>query len=252
MAASSCADALISGWVSSFGVPAIITSDRGSQFTSSIWDTLCSKLGVKHSTTTAYHPHSNGLVERAHRQLKEALKSRLAGATWLDHLPWVLLGLRAAPKDDSNISSAELVYGVPLVLPGVFVDAKEPPATDFLEHMRATPTSIPMRPLPPRPGRFHSELLQASWVYIRRGGTTPPGEKTFLIKLGNNSVDAKAPLGQGAYSAGSSRPLRAAKDQAGHRRCPAISHVRRSHHWGGPLWRSCIVIVIRKILQIYC
>jgi hypothetical protein len=78
-----------------------------------------------------------------------------------------------------------MVYVVPLVLPREFADAKEPPATDFLEHMRATPTSIPTRPLPPRPGGFHSELLQTSWVYIRRGGTMPPGEKTFLIKMGN-------------------------------------------------------------------
>ncbi len=61
----------------------------------------------------AYHPQSNDLVERAHRQLKEALKSRLAGTALPDHLPWVLLGLRAVPKDDSNISSAELVYGAP-------------------------------------------------------------------------------------------------------------------------------------------
>jgi hypothetical protein len=71
---------------------------------------------VKHNTMTAYHPQSNGLVERAHRQLKEALKSRLAGAAWPDHLPWVLLGLRAASKDDSNKSLVELVYGAPLVL----------------------------------------------------------------------------------------------------------------------------------------
>jgi hypothetical protein len=132
MSAASCADALIGSWVSRFGVPTLITSDRGAQFTSAIWDALCSKLGVKHTTTAAYHPQSNGLVERAQRQLKEALKSRLAGAAWPDHLPWVLLGLRAAPKDDSNISSAELVYGTPLVLPGEFLDAAEPPAADFL------------------------------------------------------------------------------------------------------------------------
>ena len=98
MASSSCADALISGWVSNFGVPAIITSDRGAQFTSGIWDALCSKLGVKHSTTTAYHPQSNGLVERAHRQLKEALKSRLAGATWPDHLPLGFARLKGSPQ----------------------------------------------------------------------------------------------------------------------------------------------------------
>jgi hypothetical protein len=94
-------------------------------------------------------PQSNGLVERAHRQLKEALKSRLAGAAWPEHFPWTLLGLRAAPKDESNISSAELVYGVPLVLPGEFLDAVEAPAAEFLEHMRTIPTSIPTRPLPP-------------------------------------------------------------------------------------------------------
>jgi hypothetical protein len=47
-------------------------------------------------------------------------------------------------KDDINISSGELVYGTPLELPGKFVDAREPPAADFLEHIRP-PTSIPTR-----------------------------------------------------------------------------------------------------------
>jgi transposase InsO family protein len=96
----------------------VITSDWGTQFTSQIWSILCRKLGITHTTTTAYHPQSNGLVERAHRQLKEGLKTRLASHEWPAHLPWVLLGMRTSPKDDSAISSAELVYGVPLVLPG--------------------------------------------------------------------------------------------------------------------------------------
>ncbi len=90
MSAASCADALIGGWVSRFGVPSLITSDRGTQFTSAVWEALCNKLGMTHTTTTAYHPQSNGLVERAHRQLKEALRSRLAGAAWpgLTTFPW--------------------------------------------------------------------------------------------------------------------------------------------------------------------
>ncbi len=37
-----CANALFQGWVSHFGVPAVITSDRGAQFTSSLWAPLCS------------------------------------------------------------------------------------------------------------------------------------------------------------------------------------------------------------------
>uniref|UniRef100_A0AAV2L5R8 Uncharacterized protein n=1 Tax=Knipowitschia caucasica TaxID=637954 RepID=A0AAV2L5R8_KNICA len=37
---------------------------------------------------------------------------------WVDRLPWVILGLRSAPKEDLQASSAELVYGQPLRVPG--------------------------------------------------------------------------------------------------------------------------------------
>jgi cleavage and polyadenylation specificity factor subunit 1 len=90
ISAADCAAALFSGWIQRFGVPAYITSDRGAQFTSSLWTSLCSLLSITHLQTTAYHPQSNGLVERFHRRLKDSLRARLAGADWLAHLPWVL------------------------------------------------------------------------------------------------------------------------------------------------------------------
>ena len=52
--------------------------------------------------STAYHPQSNGMVERFHWQLKAALRARCSGADWLEHLPWVMLGLRAAPKEEAG------------------------------------------------------------------------------------------------------------------------------------------------------
>ncbi len=67
ISAAECATALFSGWIQRFGVPAYITSDRGAQFTSSLWASLCELLSISHITTTAYHPQSNGLVERFHR-----------------------------------------------------------------------------------------------------------------------------------------------------------------------------------------
>jgi transposase InsO family protein len=94
-------------------VPGTVTTDRGAQFTSALWSSTCMSLGIKHVLTTAYHPQSNGMVERVHRQLKDALRARGAGPAWHSHLPWVLLGLRAAPKEDSAVSSAELVTGTP-------------------------------------------------------------------------------------------------------------------------------------------
>jgi transposase InsO family protein len=100
----------------------VITSDRGSQFTSALWDSLCNILGIRHVQTTAYHPQSNGLVERFHRRLKDAPRARLAGPVWTAHLPRVLLGLRAAPREEDNISPAQAVFGTPIVLPGQLLD----------------------------------------------------------------------------------------------------------------------------------
>jgi len=91
--AADCATALLQGWIQRFGVPDTITSDRGPQFTSSLWSALCTLLSIRHSPTTAYHPQSNGLVERLHRRLKDSLKARAAGSDWFHHLPWVLLGI---------------------------------------------------------------------------------------------------------------------------------------------------------------
>ncbi len=100
-------DTFIAMWVAGYWVPATITSDQGRQFTSALWTGLHMLLGVQLINTTAYLPQSNGMVERCHGQLKAALRARLASTEWPEHLPWVLHGLRTAPKEDSAISSAE-------------------------------------------------------------------------------------------------------------------------------------------------
>ena len=56
MEAATIADALVAGWVSRFGMPAVMTSDRGTQFTSAVWEVLCNWLHIQHITTTAFHP----------------------------------------------------------------------------------------------------------------------------------------------------------------------------------------------------
>ena len=71
--AETVADAFFGGWVARFGTPATITTDRGAQFESRIWDTLCNLFGITKNRTTNYHPQSNGIVERFHRQLKAAI-----------------------------------------------------------------------------------------------------------------------------------------------------------------------------------
>jgi hypothetical protein len=48
-----------------------------------------------------------------------------AGATWANELPWVLLGLRAEPREDTGLSPAEAVFGAPIVLPNEFLSNDE-------------------------------------------------------------------------------------------------------------------------------
>jgi hypothetical protein len=189
MEACMCVDAFISSWVARFGVPGTVTTDRGTQFTSALWSSTYTSLGIKQVLTTAYHPQSNSMVECVHRQLKDALRVRGAGPAWRSHLPWVLLGLRAASKEDSAVSSAELVTGTPLVLPGQLLQVPNPPRVN----VPPPPTSYAAAANTPP-----AHLAQAEHVYVRVGGQLKPlaapyagpylvlskGAKTFTIQVG--------------------------------------------------------------------
>jgi hypothetical protein len=116
--AVACTKALTFTWISRFGVPKTITSDRvGPQFTSNLWFQLCEMLKISHKQTAAYHPESNGAVKRLHHRLKDALCANSGVATWSEELPYVLLGLRAQPREDTGLSPAEAVFGAQIVLP---------------------------------------------------------------------------------------------------------------------------------------
>ena len=112
------AKAFVHHWVSCFGVPAVIISERAPQFVPQLWKSVASILGVDLRQATAYHPQSHGMVERFHRQLQASLTACLTGPSWSQQVPWVLLGIRAVHKADMGASPAEMVYGTKLHLPG--------------------------------------------------------------------------------------------------------------------------------------
>ena len=126
-----------------------MTSDQGAQFLSQLWAAIFSLLGRNLHPTMAYHPQSNGIVERLHRTLKALLKACLTNTYWIDQLPWVLLGIRTTPKEDLNASPVNLVYGESLTEAGDFLpDAPQIPVNEQLCQLHAkvdkfwpTPTS---------------------------------------------------------------------------------------------------------------
>ena len=182
--AEDCAKAFLHQWISRYGVPGDITSDRGRQFTSQLWSSLNNLLGISTNNTTAYHPQANGLVERMHRQLKAALKARLNSPTWMTELPMVMLGIRTAWREDIDCSPADLVYGTSLHLPGEFFQAPRtstlPPG--FLHDLQETMQSV----LPTKPN-YHGEhpthhphnLGHTGFVYVRQDGVKAPLQRPY-------------------------------------------------------------------------
>ena len=125
MSSTTCCRAFIRHWVSRYGIPDEIVTDWGSQFVGGSWAELMKSLGIRASSTTAYHPQCNGLIERFHRQLKASIRASLRDSSWQDTLPLVMLGLRSAWKEGPEASPADLLYGTELRLPGQFVPGAE-------------------------------------------------------------------------------------------------------------------------------
>ena len=68
--AETVSEAFVSGWISQFGTPSTLTTDRGRQFESTLWSKLIQLLGSKCIRTSSYHPIANGLIRHFHHQLK--------------------------------------------------------------------------------------------------------------------------------------------------------------------------------------
>lgn len=183
--AEEVAHAFVTGWISRFGCPESITTDQGRQFEARLFAQLGKYSGFWRSRTTSYHPCSNGMVERFHRQLKASLMCH-NDSSWLEALPMVLLGVRSAIKEDINTSAAELVYGEPLRLPGEMLavgDDRSLDVTSMVDRLRSHMAQL--RPAPASrhgsPRTFvHKDLATCSHMFLRDDTVRPSLAPPYL------------------------------------------------------------------------
>lgn len=96
-----------------FGLPRVIQTDRGTNFTSKLFNQVMDDLTVKHVTSSAFHPQSQGALERFHQTLKTMLKTHCldSGRDWAESLPLLMFAIRESVQDSLGFSPAELVFG---------------------------------------------------------------------------------------------------------------------------------------------
>ncbi|XP_050730790.1 protein NYNRIN-like [Eriocheir sinensis] len=96
-----------------FGIPREIQSDRGTNFTSDLFAAVLAELGINQTLSTAYHPQSQGALERCHQTLKALLRKFChdQDQEWDEALPFVLFAIRETPNESLGVSPFELLFG---------------------------------------------------------------------------------------------------------------------------------------------
>lgn len=96
-----------------FGVPDELLTDRSKYFVSSLCTQLCKILGIRQLKTTAYHPQTDGVVERFNRtmgRLLDQAEPQFHGQ-WDEALPIVLGEYRSTPCRATGFAPSELMFG---------------------------------------------------------------------------------------------------------------------------------------------
>ncbi|KAL2103144.1 hypothetical protein ACEWY4_000012 [Coilia grayii] len=80
-------------------------------------------LRVKHNLSSAYHPQSQGALERFHQSLKSLLRAYCVelARDWEDGLPWLLLAAREVTQESTGFSPNALVPNALVFSPNALV-----------------------------------------------------------------------------------------------------------------------------------
>ncbi|WP_292992089.1 RNase H-like domain-containing protein, partial [Nitrosomonas sp.] len=96
------------------GVPKEIVTDRGPQFIASFFKHLTKALGVGHRLPSPYHPESNGVLERWHRDLGVYLRlavHSLNKSDWIDGVGIATYAHNTTYHEALGTSPYELCFG---------------------------------------------------------------------------------------------------------------------------------------------
>jgi hypothetical protein len=113
------ADLYISHIVCNHGIPKTIISDRGSIFVARFWEQLHECLGTHLIRTSAYHPQTDGQMERVNQIIEDMLRDCVLtdGPKWDKHLPLAEFLYNNSYQESIKMSPFDALYKRPCLTP---------------------------------------------------------------------------------------------------------------------------------------
>jgi transposase InsO family protein len=117
--APTVAKALVTEVFSRLGCPRVLSSDRGSNFMSELFQEMCKLLQIRRINSTAFNPQMQGKVEKFHLGLNQTMSHYVNkyGSDWDEFVNYALMAHRAVPHSITRYSPFYLIHGKQMRLP---------------------------------------------------------------------------------------------------------------------------------------
>ncbi|CAI6375162.1 unnamed protein product [Macrosiphum euphorbiae] len=101
-------------YITQYGVPRYLTSDRGLHFRNKILNDTCTNFGIKQIFSSSYAPQSQGFTERINGVICQAIRHYIKDnnqSRWSFYLPYIIFSYNNSPQISTNYSPYYLLHG---------------------------------------------------------------------------------------------------------------------------------------------
>lgn len=120
-------DKLINEYIYTFSSPKTILTDQAPYFISKLMGAFEKNFKIKHVRTTAFHPQSNGSLERAHAFVKDMLRTNMTetNADWDVNLKSISMAYNTTIHATTKFTPFELTFGHKANMPSTIATTPE-------------------------------------------------------------------------------------------------------------------------------
>ncbi len=127
-----------------YNTPKVLLSDNGTEFNNQILTAICADYSITKCNVIAYHPASNGMVERQNRKIIHHLRTLVGdvSSTWHEWMPQVMASLNTSLHKFIGDTPHFVVFGQDHRLPFNFLLKEEDPIYNFDDYVRVRSTDF--------------------------------------------------------------------------------------------------------------